>query len=64
MNGEIRIWDVRAPEKPLYESLAQPHGLAGLAVHTGAPVLATYVRIPYFPCRTDRSGLPHPPVNQ
>jgi regulator-associated protein of mTOR len=43
MNGEVRIWDVRAPEKPLYESLAQPHGLAGLAVHAGAPVLATYV---------------------
>jgi regulator-associated protein of mTOR len=42
MNGEVRIWDVRAPEKPLYESLAQPHGLAGLAVHAGAPVLATY----------------------
>lgn len=64
MNGEIRIWDVRAPEKPLYESLAQPHGLAGLAVHTGAPVLATYVHIPHFPCRADRSGPPHPPVNQ
>ena len=41
MNGEIRIWDVRAPEKPLYENLAQPLGLAGLAVHTGAPILAT-----------------------
>lgn len=48
MNGEIRIWDVRAPEKPLYESLAQPHGLAGLAVHTGAPILATYVILPHF----------------
>jgi hypothetical protein len=43
MNGEVRIWDVRAPEKPLYESVAQSHGLAGLAVHAGAPVLATYV---------------------
>ena len=42
MNGEVRIWDVRAPEKPLYESVAQSHGLAGLAVHAGAPVLATY----------------------
>jgi regulator-associated protein of mTOR len=46
MNGEVRIWDVRAPEKPLYESVAQSHGLAGLAVHAGAPVLATYVSIP------------------
>ena len=46
MNGEVRIWDVRAPEKPLYESVAQSHGLAGLAVHAGAPVLATYVCIP------------------
>lgn len=46
MNGEIRIWDVRAPEKPLYENLAQPLGLAGLAVHTGAPILATYVTPP------------------
>lgn len=45
MNGEIRIWDVRAPEKPLYENLAQPLGLAGLAVHTGAPILATYVLV-------------------
>ena len=43
MNGEIRIWDVRAPEKPLYEKLAQSNGLAGLAVHSGAPVFATYV---------------------
>lgn len=46
MNGEIRIWDVRAPEKPLYEKLAQPLGLAGLAVHTGAPILATSVPHP------------------
>lgn len=49
MNGEIRIWDVRAPEKPLYENLAQPLGLAGLAVHTGAPILATYVPSLHMP---------------
>jgi hypothetical protein len=48
MNGEVRIWDVRAPEKPLYESVAQSHGLAGLAVHAGAPVLATYVFPVFF----------------
>ena len=47
MNGEVRIWDVRAPEKPLYESVAQSHGLAGLAVHAGAPVLATYAPSTY-----------------
>jgi regulator-associated protein of mTOR len=51
MNGEVRIWDVRAPEKPLYESVAQSHGLAGLAVHAGAPVLATYAFL------TSRRGL-------
>lgn len=49
MNGEIRIWDVRAPEKPLYEKLAQPLGLAGLAVHTGAPILATSVSLLCLP---------------
>ena len=41
MNGEIRIWDVRAPDSPLYEAVAQPTGLQSLAVHTAAPVLAT-----------------------
>ena len=41
MNGEVRIWDVRAPDVPLYETVAQPHGLMALAVHTGAPVFAT-----------------------
>lgn len=41
MNGEVRIWDVRAPEAPLYESVIQEHGLMALAVHTGAPVFAT-----------------------
>ena len=41
MNGEVRIWDVRAPEAPLYETVAQEHGLMALAVHTGAPVFAT-----------------------
>ncbi|KAK4687771.1 regulatory associated protein of mTOR, partial [Tremellales sp. Uapishka_1] len=41
MNGEVRIWDVRHPDKPLYQTVAQPNGLGALAVHTGAPVLAT-----------------------
>jgi regulator-associated protein of mTOR len=41
MNGEVRIWDVRAPDTPLYESLPQPHGLMALAVHPGAPVFAS-----------------------
>ena len=41
MNGEIRIWDVRFPDVPLYDNLVQPHGLMALAVHPGAPVLAT-----------------------
>jgi regulator-associated protein of mTOR len=49
MNGEVRIWDVRQLEAPLYETVAQPHGLMALAVHTGAPVLATSVRLMIMP---------------
>ena len=41
MNGEVRIWDVRAPESPLFEEMAQPQGLMALAVHQGPPVFAT-----------------------
>lgn len=41
MNGEVRIWDVRAPDKPLYEDMPQPQGLMALAVHPGAPVFAS-----------------------
>ncbi|BEI86430.1 hypothetical protein CcaverHIS002_0607170 [Cutaneotrichosporon cavernicola] len=41
MNGDVRIWDVRAPDTPLYESSVQPQGLQALAVHSGAPVMAT-----------------------
>lgn len=41
MNGDVRIWDVRAPDTPLYESSVQPQGLQALAVHSGAPVFAT-----------------------
>jgi hypothetical protein len=43
MNGEVRIWDSRAPDKPLYEDIPQPQGLMALAVHPGAPVFASYV---------------------
>jgi hypothetical protein len=41
MNGEVRIWDVRAPDSPLYEKVAQKDGLMALTVHLGAPVFAT-----------------------
>lgn len=41
MNGDVRIWDVRAPDTPLYEHSVQPQGLQALAVHSGAPVFAT-----------------------
>jgi regulator-associated protein of mTOR len=41
MNGEVRIWDVRAPDAPLYERAVQKDGLMALAVHPGAPVFAT-----------------------
>jgi regulator-associated protein of mTOR len=42
MNGEVRIWDSRAGgDTPLYESVAQPQGLMGLAVHNSTPVFAT-----------------------
>ncbi|EIW73629.1 WD-repeat protein mip1 [Tremella mesenterica] len=41
MNGDVRIWDVRSPEAPLYEVSAQPTGLQALAVHTNVPVFAT-----------------------
>ncbi|ORX40214.1 raptor N-terminal caspase like domain-domain-containing protein [Kockovaella imperatae] len=41
MNGEVRIWDVRFPDAPLYEHVAQPTGLMALAVHPGASVFAT-----------------------
>jgi len=40
MNGEVRIWDARRPDAPLYEEVVQPHGLMALAVHSGAPVMA------------------------
>lgn len=43
MNGEIAIWDVRRPDLPFYENVAQPQGLMALAVHTGASILATCV---------------------
>jgi hypothetical protein len=43
MNGEVRIWDARRPDAPLYEELVQPHGLMALAVHSGAPVMARCV---------------------
>ncbi|ORY31404.1 raptor N-terminal caspase like domain-domain-containing protein [Naematelia encephala] len=41
MNGEVRIWDVRRPDTPLYETIAQSHGMMALAVHTSAPIMAT-----------------------
>ncbi|WOO77695.1 Target of rapamycin complex 1 subunit mip1 [Vanrija pseudolonga] len=41
MNGEVRIWDSRVPDTPLYEHNVQPQGLQALAVHSGAPVFAT-----------------------
>lgn len=41
MNGDVRIWDVRAPDAPLYEHAVQPQGMQALAVHAGAPVMAT-----------------------
>ena len=44
MNGEVRIWDVRAPDSPLVEMVAQQNGLCALAVHDCAPVFATLVR--------------------
>lgn len=40
MNGEVRIWDARKSDVPLYEEIVQPHGLMALAVHSGAPVIA------------------------
>lgn len=43
MNGEVRIWDVRAPDSPLVEVMAQQNGLCALAVHDCAPVFATSV---------------------
>ncbi|KAL7423216.1 Target of rapamycin complex 1 subunit kog1 [Cryptotrichosporon argae] len=41
MNGDVRIWDVRAPDAPLYEHTVHREGLQALAVHHGAPVFAT-----------------------
>jgi regulator-associated protein of mTOR len=41
MNGDVRIWDVRAPDAPLYEHTVQPQGLQALAVHSAATVFAT-----------------------
>ena len=46
MNGDVRIWDVRAPDTPLYEHTVQPQGLQALAVHSAAPVFATWVPQP------------------
>lgn len=43
MDGEVRVWDVRKPDEPLYTLPRRNEGLMALAVHTGAPVLARYV---------------------
>ncbi|WWD18372.1 hypothetical protein CI109_102822 [Kwoniella shandongensis] len=40
MDGEVRVWDVRKPDEPLYTIPRRDEGLMALAVHTGAPVLA------------------------
>ncbi|WRT67669.1 uncharacterized protein IL334_004641 [Kwoniella shivajii] len=40
MDGEVRVWDVRKPDEPLYTIPRRDKGLMALAVHTGAPVLA------------------------
>lgn len=43
MDGEVRVWDVRKPDEPLYTLPRRNEGLMALAVHTGAPVLARWV---------------------
>ncbi|WVW84544.1 hypothetical protein I302_106578 [Kwoniella bestiolae CBS 10118] len=40
MDGEVRVWDVRKPDEPLYTIPRRDEGLMALAVHTGASVLA------------------------
>ncbi|WWC88789.1 uncharacterized protein L201_003702 [Kwoniella dendrophila CBS 6074] len=40
MDGEVRVWDVRKPDEPLYTIPRRDDGLMALAVHTGASVLA------------------------
>ncbi|WWC70649.1 uncharacterized protein I206_104600 [Kwoniella pini CBS 10737] len=40
MDGEVRVWDVRRPDEPLYTIPRRDEGLMALAVHTGASVLA------------------------
>ncbi|WVR06256.1 hypothetical protein IAU60_003286 [Kwoniella sp. DSM 27419] len=40
MDGEVRVWDVRKPDEPLYTVPRRDEGLMALAVHTGASVLA------------------------
>ncbi|OCF41495.1 WD-repeat protein mip1 [Kwoniella heveanensis CBS 569] len=40
MDGEVRVWDVRRPDEPLYTLPRRDDGLMALAVHTGASVLA------------------------
>ena len=55
MNGEVRIWDARKSDVPLYEEIVQPHGLMGLAVHSGAPVIARCVCLYLREGQTDHS---------
>ncbi|WVQ80682.1 hypothetical protein IAT38_002787 [Cryptococcus sp. DSM 104549] len=78
MDGEVRIWDVRRPDEPLYTIPKRNDGLMALAVHTGAPVLARTTAItphsvkqelevsgfhdPLKPKRLAKINIPVPPV--
>ncbi|ODN74553.1 hypothetical protein L202_06922 [Cryptococcus amylolentus CBS 6039] len=78
MDGEVRVWDVRKPDEPLYTLPKRNSGLMGLAVHTGAPVLARTTAItpystkqeleitgfsnPVEPKRLARIAIPVPPA--
>nr|ODN79189.1 hypothetical protein L203_05994 [Cryptococcus depauperatus CBS 7841] len=53
MDGEVRVWDVRKPDEPLFTLPKRDEGLMALAVHTGAPVLARSTAITAYSTKQD-----------